>query len=429
MTLGGSTPANPAAIDQLLAGRLQFPGEVPPANPAPVQPQAPAVPTPQPQVAQSVSIPNVQMQALSDAAAAVDIPNFATEEEQATEPVAEPVVEEDTDLEEVPEAPARANFKRLQEVAKTERKARKELEAKIQEATAQLEQYKKGEVIPDIVQAKDQRIAELEPYEAAVNLKLSPQYQKEFVQPAIELRGQLEQIATDYGLPMDVMHQAVQTSSRKELNQFLAQYFDEVGALEVKEVVSKLQTLGEKALEAEQNPKHSLEALRAQYAEKEQAEALKVATIFESTAKEAWNAALQKTAQEGVYKEFILHPTNTEYNKKVVEPIQHRASIQFGALVKQLRANGLKQLPGELASGLARMVLLSIGGALTLDEKAKAVSRADTIMQNTARTNTYVRPPVGGQIGSSHAARAVVDKGPTNPMEAGKRASEFFKNR
>lgn len=434
---GGSTPADPSMIKASLGG-LVLPGEASaPANsvqqavqqsvqqalgrPA-VQPAAPA-PAPTPEV------PNVS-QASTDALSAVgvELPDFETPTEEApTAPTQEDPaagLDEDADL---PDTPAAENFKKLRTVVKEARAAKKQLEEELTSTRSKLEKYEKGEVVPEIIQAKDQRIQHLEQYEKVVNLKMSPEYQTKFVEPAVQLKGELHKIGQDYGIPEHIMEQAVSITNRKDLNNFLSRHFDDVGGLEVKRVIGELQNLGEAAIEAEQNAGESLQRLRAEFQEREMQKAQERSKVFEVTAKDAWNGALKKTAEEGVFKELILHPTDSEYNKKIVEPIQSRAATQYGALVKKLAENGLKQLPPELASGLARMVLLSIGGALTFDTKVKAEQTASQLLQHANRVSPYLRPSIGGQNGSAHSNKASQSRGPTTPQEAARLATQAFK--
>jgi transcriptional regulator with XRE-family HTH domain len=358
-------------------------------------------------------------------ATGVELPDFEAQVETPPPAQEEPVVaEEDADL---PDTPAAENFKKLRTVVKETRAAKKQLEEELGNTRSKLEKYEKGEVVPDIIQAKDQRIQQLEQYEKVVNLKMSPEYQTKFVEPAVNLKQELHQIGQDYGVPPHIMEQAVGITNRRDLNNFLSRHFDDVGGLEVKRVIGELQTLGESAVEAEQNAGESLQRLRTEFHEKELQRAQERSKVFEVTAKDAWNSALKKTAEEGVFKELIVHPTDSEYNKKVVEPIQSRAATQYGALVKKLAENGLKQLPPELASGLARMVLLSIGGALTFDTKVKAEQTASQLMQHASRVTPYLRPSIGGQNGSAHTNKASQSRGPTTPQEAARLATQALK--
>lgn len=412
--VGGSSVANPGAIAARLNG-LHVPAfEDAPPNPTTAAPQQPPRPQPIMNPTPAVAQPD----------SAVEAPDFTEPESNVQSPASES--SSDEDLTDLPDTPAAENFKKLRGVVKTERQAKRNLEAKLQETSERLQKFEKGEEIPDIIRAKDERIAQLEPYEKIVSLKTSKEYQDNYVEPAIELRTKLEKIGNDYGIPDHVMHELVGIDNRKDLNAFLSRHFDDVGGLEVKQIVTELHNLADKAIEAEKDPETTLNALKAQYLERQEAENTKRMHTFEVVAKDAWNRALQKTKDEGVYKELILHPTDTDFNKKVVEPIQHRASVQFGALVKKLAQAGLKELPEDLALGLARSVQLSIAGAMLLDEKSKAVAERDAVIQNTKRTNGYMRPQIGGQNGGGHMTKAPAQQPLLNPRSAAEAAARVF---
>jgi hypothetical protein len=355
----------------------------------------------------------------------IEVPSFLEEEPKAPEP---PPIEA-SDQEHDKELPSEAsieNWNKFRESLKEQLKVNRELETKFQETSKKLDKFEKGETVPDIIRAKDERIQQLEPFEKIVSLKLSPEYQENFVKPALSLRGELEKIGQDYGVPEELMHQAVGIENRKELNNFLSQHFDDVGGLEVKRIVTELQDLGTQALEAEKEPAQALQSLKAQYLERQEEEKRERAQTFETIAKDAWQNALEKTKAEGAYKELILHPTDTDFNKKVVEPIQYRASVQYGALVKKLSENGLKTLPPDLAAGLARMVQLSIGGALVMDAKRQAEAERNAVIQNTKRTNGYMRPTIGGSNGSAHETKTQAQQPLLNPRTAAEQAARIF---
>lgn len=416
---GGSDVLHPANVINLLNG-MKLPEEAPSE---PILTPGPSEKTPIAGILEGERSLSPGQNVAEAESTAVELPNFI-EEEPAPPELEEPAANDDLESD-LPDSPAAENFKKLRTVVKTERQAKKELESKLKETATKLEAYEKGEVVPDVMRKKDERISELEKYEKIVNLKMSPEYQESFVQPALALRHELEKIGEDYGIPPHVVLQAVEITNRKELNSFLSQHFDDVGGLEVKRIVGELQDLGERALEADKAPQEALLSLKAQFQERQAEEKQARASTFQSIAKDGWQKALEKTKTEGVYRELVLHPTDNEFNKKVVEPIQHRASVQYGALVKKLSDNGLKVLPPDLAQGLARMVLLSIGGALTMDAKVKAEDRANAVIQNTKRTVGYMRPAIGGQNGSTNGGNSSGFTGPTNPRSA---AEEAVKN-
>ena len=347
---------------------------------------------------------NIQVEIKLDTEAPLDLDVKAPEVEQP------PVQEPDDDL---PLAPAAENFKKLRNALKETRAAKRELEQKATEFEVELERYKKGEKVPEVVSAKDQRIQELEKYEKLFNLKMSKEYQQEFVEPSIQLGKKLQEHASTYNLPPEVINRAVELTG-KELNQFLSNHFDDLGALEAKKIINEIQDIGEKALKAEQEPETIMQELKTKFEQHQQEEAKKTNSVFENTAKTAWQKALEKRAKEGAYKELVIDPNNPEFNKKVVEPIQAKASQNFGALLTQLRKNGLQQLPEELAVGLASLNQLAVAGALLLEEKAKLEAKLNEVMKTSRVVNPLIRPSVNG----SGVPRSTPSVSPKTPQEA-----------
>lgn len=418
--LGGSSTVTPNGVMGRIQG-LKIPAFEGADQSAPEAP--PQVAKPQPVMNPTPAVAEAEAPDTS----VIDLPDFSVVEEAENPPTDSNLAPVEDDLEaDLPDTPAAENFKKLRGVVKTERQLKRELEARLQETAERLERYEKGEIIPEVIEAKDRRIAELEPFEKIVSLRTSKEYQENYVEPAIKRRERLEKIGGDFRVPPEVMRELVELESERQLGDFISRNFDPVTGLEVKQIVRELQDLGAKAIEAEKQPESTLNQLRQQYAEKEHEEKKKRASVFESVAKEAWVKALQKAKEEGAYKELVPHPTDTEFNKRVVEPIQAKASQNFGALVKQLADLGLTNLPPQLAVGLARLNQLAVAGAMALDAKAKAEAERNAVLQNSKRTSGYMRPQIGGNNGAGHGSKAQSQQPLLNPRSAAELAAKVF---
>lgn len=383
-----------------VVSKLQMPSETP------LDPQA---------IANEVAV----SRAAPQEPARVELPQF----DEAPPVVEEPPVQEepavipdveDPDDAELPVTPAAENFKKLRTIAKEAKKAKRELEAQVAEREQELQKYKTGEVVPDVITAKDQRIAELEQYEKIVNIKLSPEYQREYVEPSLRLAEQLDRHAQSYGLEPAYLRQAVEIENQKELNQFLTRHFDDLGALEAKKIITELQDIGSRALQAEQEPAQVMEQLKVKYQQQQIEKEKQISANFEMTAKSAWQKALDKTIKENVYKELIPDPNDVKHTEQVVKPLQTKASQQFGALVTQLRKNGLTQLPEELAVGLARMTQLAVASAIAFDAKNKAEQQFNKVVSTSRVVSPYIRPSMAGNTGqnvraANNAPRTLAD--------------------
>lgn len=421
---GASSIPSVESIKSML-GDMQLPGSEPVVEGAPAK-----------------EIPNVSAAAKAFTDDAFNLFDNSTVEEPISEPeegsveqvgdstsAEELQVEEDIEAEEEKLTPAAENFKRLRESLKKERVAKRELEELLGTTKSSLERYEKGEHVPEIVRAKDERIAALEKYETIYALESSPYFQSHYVQPAIELRSKLDKLAVDYGVSKETLQAVVGVANKKEQNRLLSGYLGDIGGLEARKIIDDMDILGNKISEARKQPKEALDRLKELGAVEELEQKKVQASVFEAVAKTAWNTALEKTKTEGEYKEFIMHPTDAEYNKTVVEPIQHKAATQYGALVKQLADAGLKRLDPNLAVGLARMVQLSIAGALSLKDKAKVERQLNAVQQHNQRVTPYMRPAVGGNNGSSNGKNSSVNgrQGPRTAQEAALMGAAFFK--
>lgn len=406
----GTGSTNSSEIESMIGGSLIFPGETP--EEPKVQPNT-----------QSNTELNVS-QAFQDVQIEYDLPVFG--EETPKDPL-ETVDELPEELENVSEK-ASENWKKVRNNLKAANQARRELEEQLVTERAELEKYRKGEAVPDIVRAKDERIAQLEPLEAIMDFKLSREYQSEIVAPATELRGKLDAFSRDYGVPEEVTRQAVGIDNLKDRNQFLSRHFGDVGALEVKGIIKELHDLGTKALEMEAQPRESLTSLKAKYQERQQAERANIIAGIEITGREAWSAALNKVAEEGAFPQLIMRknesPTS-EYNKKIAAN-QALAATQYGAFMKEMVKAGATNISPEFAMGVARNTLLSIMGAKNLKALGEAEQRSKDLLANTRRTSTLSRPSPGSSNGNGHSSRAQ-PQGTGSFREAGDRSLDVFR--
>jgi hypothetical protein len=400
-------------------------GAVPVSNgtPAPVQVTPPVT---QPAPLPPVSAPEPPAQPQPDYVET----NFFTEEEAEVhvEQPLETVADEEPDMSDVPDTdqPVAANWKKARAALKEERIAKKKLEKELRAAQEERDAWAEGKKIPEVLTAKDAKIQELQKYEAQVNGRLSEEYQELVVKPLASNTAEFTKLAEDYGIAPEsrqaLVNKIVSTENEKERNALITKYFpDAIGATKVKELVLKAHELGQIAIDMEKKPLETHQTLQAQYAEKLKVEDVKRTEVFEHVSKNAWSAALEKTAQEGIYPQLIMDPTNPEHNK-IVERNQHRAAIQFGALMKELKAGGMKNIPDKVAQGMARSILLAMGSVGAHKEVQRLSQELADIKRSSSVQTTYFRPSSNGNGGGVHIPAAPANS-PKTPQEAGKLAS------
>lgn len=323
------------------------------------------------------------------------------QEAKPVEPAPQPE-DQDQDIlseQDIPQVQAE-HFKKLRSTARQLKKEKTELETQHQAMQERLNHYESAALTPKAIEERDRRIAELEPYEKIVNVKRSPGYQLKITEPLTKRHSRLEAIANDYGIPKEVIHRAAQETSEAQLNGFLSQHFDPIGGLEVKNLISEIKDLNSQAAAMEEEPAQAMQELNATYEQYEQHQHQQRMEVFTSVANGAFQKTLNKYKEEGIAHELIFHPTNEDHNQKVVQPIMDECGRQYGRLIKQLVANGLKSLPDELAIGLSDSVCGAVVTAFAMRTRDAAEQSRNQLRQNMTRHANYVRPSIGGHAPS-----------------------------
>lgn len=306
------------------------------------------------------------------------------------------------------------NFKILRKKAAELSSTVKEKEKTVEELQKKIKKYETGEEFPDLIKTKEARIAELERYEQLHALKISPAYKEKFIKPIETIKSKLTDIAKDYELPPELLEKALNITNKRELNGFLSEHFDEVGALEVKQLVTEAQTLRVQAEEAEREPSKAITELEESFKEIQATKRAQANDAIANISKEAWIDSLIKIKEEGKIPELIIKDDDPEHNKKYVEPVLQAASTEYGKIIRILTENGLEVLPKDVAFALARMVHLAHASGIALKAREIAERAAEEIKQNVVRTTRYERPSVGATVGSGQSSAPA----PRSPTEA-----------
>lgn len=272
-----------------------------------------------------------------------------------------------------------------------------EAQESLRTVAEELERYKKGEAIPETLKEKDDRIAALEHYERLHGFRLSPEYQKKYVEPLEQLKTKAVQLAQDYQVEVEVLDEALALTNKKDLNSFLRNYFDDVGALEVREVLTKIREIDNEAKEAEKEPEKSFQNLKDSYAnEQREQESLRIGNIT-ANSRDGWIAALQEVRAEETYPELIL--TGDIEADKIARPIVESAAQEYGKFVKLLVGLGAKELPKDVAKILAKRFQLSQASSVIAESRAHHYQRSQEIIRENERQAAMIRPPVGSATG------------------------------
>lgn len=315
--------------------------------------------------------------------------------------VEEPEVQPEPQISDDPESdiPSEANaenFKKLRAKMREVREDAKTKAQRLEELEREVEEYNTGKKIPDTLKSMEERISELSHYEKLHNLKMSPEYKDKFIKPLGAMQNKLGEIAKDYNLPIEVMKQAFQFTNRADLNRFLSEHFDEVGATEVKGIMNNIVDLQQQAQEAEKEPARMLQQLEAEHAEIQAERNMMRKTSINHRSRDAWSNAIARITRDGVAKELIYDPNNSEHNTNFVKPIRERAAQEFGKIVKDLYDGGLEVLDEKVAEALATAVLLGHASAVSIQSREAALAHAAETSQVLERRQKYNRPNIGG---------------------------------
>ena len=315
------------------------------------------------------------------------------------------------------------NLKRLRASNKETVKKLKEVEEVKVKLEKDLEDYKKGNTIPEKIQEYEDKITELSYWQKLHNFKASDEYQEKYQTPLTEARNKLNEIAADYKIPQEVMDEALNYSTGSELNNFLSEHFDAVGALEVKELIKGMKGTQALALEAEKQPLEALTRLQEENQAAKQVQDQQRKQVIATRSKGAWTSALTKIQAGGKVPELVYSSSDSEHNDNVVKPILTAASVEYGKMVRMLAEAGLKDLSPELAEALANSVLWGHASAVSVTQREEAVRYAEDLHSTLNRTAKFDRPAIGAPRRSQSNGAA-----PTNELMTPAKAAEALLN-
>ena len=303
-------------------------------------------------------------------------------------------------LDELISNPAENNIKKLRSSFNTVKAEKEAIIKEKEEIAAKLKEYESGNIIPEPLKAKEQRIAELEKYEQIHNLKMSKQYQDTYIKPIEDASSKLNMLAAEYDV--DVNELLAQKSER-ELNYFLSNNFDAIGGVEAKGLVRQLQNLYVEAKKAEEEPKKAFERMQQEHAAMQQQKRAQTKQRIAATVTDAWTEVISEIERDGKAQEFIPRVNDEEHNKKYVTPLREAAGGEYGKIVRMLTELGVEDMPKELSKALAKMTALAHVSAVAIETRDKALQKLNEIEETTKRRNNLVRPKIGSSSGGGGA--------------------------
>lgn len=313
--------------------------------------------------------------------------------------------------------PKAEDFKRVRTALKETNTVLNQIKAEKESLAAQVKKYETGEAFPEILQEKENKIAELSQYEKLVSLKTSKAYQEAYIKPLSTLRSKFIDYGKEYDVPEEVMNQALNLKSSRELDSFLEDHFTPLAGVELKQVIREMQGIQSRAQQAELEPAKEIEKLQAQHAEIEAQRQAQTRQTISEKAKNAWVKSLTQIQAEGRITPLIHKESDAAFNENFSTPIRTRAAQEFGRLMSELTEGGLHTLSDEAAIALANYVLHANASAVNFEMGKAALDYANQIEEGATRASRLLRPDIGGS-GSGVADGAPTARAPSSPQEA-----------
>lgn len=295
--------------------------------------------------------------------------------------------------------PIAENFKKLRKVYKENKEKYKELEAKALSFEQKVKEYETGAAVPEIVQNLENKVAAATKWEKLHNLKMSEEYQDEYAKPLEDTRNKLKTIAKDYEIPESIIDEALTYTNQAQLNGFLSEHFDAIGAGEVKQLISQAKDISLRAKQAESEPEAIMQRLKEEHEARKVIENEQRVNKITATAKSSWNEAIEELQREGKMTEIIHRPDDPEHNEYFVKPILTQAGQEYGKIVTMLTEAGLKELPPKVSKALASMTARALASSVAVSSREAAVKELGEMQQIVNRITNAKSPNIGSAAG------------------------------
>lgn len=289
------------------------------------------------------------------------------------------------------------NMKEMRRTQSALKREKEEKETELLEARTRLAKYESGEEVAEPVKQREKSLQEqvekLKPFEQLHALKLSEDYEREYVQPLDDLGNKAIQLAKDYQVEPSIVSQAYRFENKRDRNAFLKKNgFDDVGIVELSGMIDQANALKTRQKEAEARPAETLEQLRSQRAVENTRKENERISRLHSNATSGMEKALEKikTTEHPEFK-FTGDAKQDEY----VEGILSEAQKNYSNIVKVLAAKGTTELPPEVAEALAETCLYGCAGSVAMASRNDHYKRAEEIKHNAERESSMIRPRVG----------------------------------
>lgn len=322
---------------------------------------------------------------------------FATEE--TSEPLVDPLEEKRKNKEN--------NMKALRTALKTSRDRVSELEAQMEAKNKELEKLAQIDELKTQLQERDERLKKLQSYEDVVSLYGTEGFKEKFYDSVDELRNQAVSIASDYGVPAEVLDTAFRITNQRQLNDYLSQYFDTFAVQDIRGFIKDAQQIVADRQRAEAEPAKARELLLTTVAKKREAERVQSRENLKAAGTSAWAdmVATYGNHESGVA--LLQEKQGNKTHNAVREGILQGASKEFGKMLAVLADNGLKELPHDAARALAARYQLGESAAYAMVQAENLKKEVAELKEELKKFTNYQRPLSNGKVNSVSGGDAV----------------------
>lgn len=274
-----------------------------------------------------------------------------------------------------------------------------EREAKVSEAEelrTKIAKYESGETIPEPVRKLQDRVHELEHWEEVHNLKFSRGYKENFIEPLTNLQTEAQNLAAEYDIPADVFNQGLALTKEKDLNEFLLDHFDVLGAGKAKDLIQNINGIKGRQREAEAKPGEVLKEFESNYAARQEVELGQKMQAIEKNAVKGWSSGLAKLRAQELFPELEITGDLTRDN--AANNVMQNASAEFGKAVKIMVMGGATNLPVEFLENMAQYYLLGHTSVSAAKSNEFYYTQNQDLIKTSRAQTPFRRPGVGGVV-------------------------------
>lgn len=297
------------------------------------------------------------------------------------------------------------NIKNLRSSLNNERARIQELETELEQARASLESPEIPKEVQEQIQAKDERLAQLEHYEKLFGLYNTEGFKETYYDSVDALAQRAKEIAQDYDVSDTVIDAAMSISNRKELIETLSQYFDVHTAGEIRDIVLESQGIIKEREKAEKNPDEVRSQLLSLVGKNNEARINKARENMQGAVSTGWTRMLESYSNpnSGITP-LIERPGDVEHTKNR-DAILKSAESDLSAVMGIFAKDGLRTINDQVAAGIAARFQLSAAAGYMHKRLQELEAENAALKESGAKATRRQRPLSNSSQGGMSTGR------------------------